>query len=553
MTKKWSEKKYITMYALTIASMAIFASSVFINIFMSPKVANAQAGSLSSSLAVPISTSYDYNITMEHAKDFWLDKLATNVIKALLHKMTMNIVDWINSGFNDSPAFLTNPEGFFLDTADQLTGAFLSTEGPLSQLCSPFSVDIRLSLALDKAALIDQPYKCTLGKIIDNLSNIDKTPIYVNGQNINTNKATMEGFLGGDFSQGGWSAFLALTTEPQNNPYGAYLQAQSDLNSRINARQNAIKVDLQMGRGFLSWQDCKDITDAQVENSGLSDDQFNQLDTKGSTSLGNNTSMKTVYDESTGEYKMQNCTTETPGSVIENSLTDALGSPMREMEVADDINTIINALVSQLMTKVLNQGLRSVSSSGSYGNSSYVQDILNEDRSNQAQSNLSTIQSQIGPAMDNARARKSYYDQAVTLVKEASDKYEAVWSCLNTKVNGSGDVLNNLVLQGTLSSVETELNNNITPLLTSLLAGQKSANDDMANLQSIANSISSTGSVNTVQNASDKYSEYLQSGGLNASSKLEEAQSALGEAQSKSATWNMSVVTYENSCNSANQ
>ena len=95
--------------------------------------------------------------------------------------------------------------------ADQITGDFLAKAGgPLTALCSPFSIDIRIALAFKYHPNVLKKYECTLGKIITNSKNA------VKGASIN-------GFTAGDFSQGGWPAFVSLTTEPQNNYIGAYL------------------------------------------------------------------------------------------------------------------------------------------------------------------------------------------------------------------------------------------------------------------------------------------------------------------------------------------
>jgi len=67
--------------------------------------------------------------------------------------MTDSVVDWINHGFNGSPAFIQNPGGFFIDAADQITGAFIANSGPLASLCNGFGLDIRLSLAMNQTNL----------------------------------------------------------------------------------------------------------------------------------------------------------------------------------------------------------------------------------------------------------------------------------------------------------------------------------------------------------------------------------------------------------------
>jgi hypothetical protein len=72
-------------------------------------------------------------------KEFVLDGLLNVLVKQVIRQMTQSVVNWINSGFEGSPSFLQNPGAFFLDVADQVTGAFLAKYGgPLTALCSSF-------------------------------------------------------------------------------------------------------------------------------------------------------------------------------------------------------------------------------------------------------------------------------------------------------------------------------------------------------------------------------------------------------------------------------
>jgi hypothetical protein len=120
-------------------------------------------------------------------------------------------------------------------------GVLFSVAGSRS---SPFSIDIRIALAFKYRPNIPQRYACTITTIIKNYKNA------VEG-------ATLNGFTAGDFKQGGWPAFVSMTTEPQNNVYGAYLSAESELSWRVASAKAEQKDEISAGKGFLSWRDPK--------------------------------------------------------------------------------------------------------------------------------------------------------------------------------------------------------------------------------------------------------------------------------------------------------
>ena len=154
------------------------------------------------------------NIWMERIKNFVLDRLAVAVANAILNQLTASVINWINTGFKGSPSFMTNPEGFFLDAADQVTGQFIAETGILSQLCSPFSINIRANLAIASAQATRNNYTCTLKTVVANAKNIPNNTT-INGQNI-------QGFMNGDFSQGGWVSFNTMMMDPQNDPLASW-------------------------------------------------------------------------------------------------------------------------------------------------------------------------------------------------------------------------------------------------------------------------------------------------------------------------------------------
>lgn len=444
-----------------------------LSFIIAPNRAHAQGAT------VPVSRNIDPTQIKNDVKTFSMDWLATTIAKQILHQITISTINWINTGFKGSPGFLTNPQGFFMDVGDQVTGEFLDSRGALSRLCSPFSIDIRLALALDQTITPSKRYTCTLGTIVNN----------------------MEAFTGGDFSQGGWPGFISLTMEPQNNVYGSYLQAHSDLLGLIGEKKNTVQTDINQGHGFLSWQSCKDVTSDFENGKGiglsLNDEENLRLSSNatiktGTNDLGMSSSIVQTYDPKTDTTKVQDCQTQTPGSVIAGTLQKSVDSPIVEGELANDINGVVNALVSQMISKMLSGGLAAMSGGGSSGGKvSYTQRVIDDInkqgaaavRDNNAQlSNLST------PALSALNDYKAIYDQAVSLISGNRDQYVGARACLvaktnNPQNNGSG----NNKAQQYVSNIDTILATQIYPLLSQLTAKQASSSEQIAQLNSVNN------------------------------------------------------------------
>ncbi len=327
------------------------------------------------------------------------------------------MVSWINSGFQGSPSFLSNPGAFFLDVADQITGDFIAKNAPeLSQLCSPFSLDIRLALAFKYRPNVQKRYTCTLSKIITNTTNA------VQGASIN-------GFTAGDFKQGGWPAFVSLTTEPQNNVYGAYLTAEADLSWRVASAQARQKDEISNGKGFLSWRDPKCSADVTKYNNEIKE--------------GRNTVNVSADGSESSSYKplksKLDCPIQTPGSIIEGSLQNNLNGPLRELELADEFNEIVNALFAQLVTQVLQKGLGAVSSKGSDGKSyldSTIKDLNNENNP-QVQNIKTELNKNLATAKKNILEYKQYTDESLAIMLDIKNNYDAAKACYQAKIDAN--------------------------------------------------------------------------------------------------------------------
>ena len=283
--------------------------------------------------------------------NFWQDciehGLALAIGKMLLSQMTAQIVNWIDNGFDGNPAFVTNPGQFLTNIADGIAGEFiLGTD--LAFLCSPFKFKIQLQLALNYSYRSNSrgyQFKCTLSDIIKNIDGFFK-----------------------DFDQGGWPAWIAMTQNDQNNPYGAYLKADQALSLKIGDAQAIELQKLNWGNGFLSWDTC-------TNQDGSSYTKY------GGATVGGT---EKAQDEGAFFGNGSNCTTKTPGSVIAGTLQNQLNIPAQQLGLADDLDKIANALLNQLIKQVMGGvgGLLGAGSRSSGGGRSFVDDLASSASAN---------------------------------------------------------------------------------------------------------------------------------------------------------------------------
>ncbi|MDE2040887.1 MAG: hypothetical protein KGI59_00670 [Patescibacteria group bacterium] len=553
---------------LTPVLTALIVGTVFVS-FMPVNKADAQFGgsvacnaTLNITNAVPV---YDQSTAALKNVKCTADGIAWQLAHVVLHELTTSVVNWINSGFNGSPAFLSNPQGFFLDVADQATGALIADTGPLAQaLCSPFSLDIRLSLALGQVQTDDERYACTLSTVIQaqnaNLQRLssgqppvsvsvdqsaggatisdfqtgaafhNSDQLSVNGQSI----ATIGGFFSGDFSQGGWQGFLALATEPQNNPYGASLMAQSDLQMQILARQSAINNDLNRGAGFLSWQSCEN-----VPVGGTSGNDYG-----GETGSGVTNSIQTK----------QVCQTETPGSVISASLNKQLGAPTDELNLTNEINEVVSALFSQLLTQVLSHGLLSSSQPSMSGTNSISQSYVNQLSNDPAlQANFVNLRSQSVTDLDQAAAgiktAVSLRSQALALMTNVQSSYLTTRACIANKIqNGAtGSNLNTSYLQTQLSTLDAYIAENVTPQVAAYQGTYDGANSALTDVNNMESQLAAAATASDLNSLNSDFSAQLSTLSTT-SADPSAAQTDLTTATTLSKNLQSALTPYQNIC-----
>ncbi len=284
-------------------------------------VASAVAASApQAALSVPV---YDASGTLLAAKQaahgitddihqFTLRGVARILADTIIHEISRSLVTWINSGFNGGPAFITDPQGFLINTGDQVSGAFIAGAG-LNALCQPFNLQIRLALAQNRGGGGGGGYQCTLSKAIQNVQNFNS-------------------FVSGSFSSnGGWNSWFSLTQNNANNPYGAYIESSNALEQIVTSKLNSEIKKLDWGQGFHSKVVC--------------DGKY--IPPEGDTGSQDNDGI------SKGQSSCDHMSIVTPGSVLREQINASIGSDLVSLENVHDINEIVNALVGQLVNVVV--------------------------------------------------------------------------------------------------------------------------------------------------------------------------------------------------------
>lgn len=303
------------------------------------------------------------NISALSLKEYTLDPITFWIARLILNEIRKSTIRWINSGFQGSPAFITDLEGFLLNTADKIIGEFIYGS-ELSFLCSPFELDIRIALSASTQSLEDE-IQCTLSDIIDNV----------------------DGFFQGNFTDGGLAGWFEITTNPNNNFYGAQATAKAALRGRLaDGRQVELNL-LDWGDGFISKEgDCVSI----------------------------------AGDEE--------CTITMPGTAISEALTVQVGNDSEALLTADEINEVVMALFSQMTVQALQgaAGLLGLGrSNSSYGGGSYL-DAVGSDTYDS--SGGRTVSGGVGDPIANAiadeEAYQNLYEPIETRAQDLLDEIE---------------------------------------------------------------------------------------------------------------------------------
>ncbi|MBI2582780.1 hypothetical protein HYV98_00800 [Candidatus Azambacteria bacterium] len=142
-----------------------------------------------------------------------------------------------------------------------------------------------------------------------------------------------------NFRNGGWRAWITVSTQPQNNIYGTYLLAVDERAQQEAAAKEAAQAEAESSQGFLSQKVCT------------------QFHVRGSTIP--------VY----GEFKAEELGPDaicdkfeirTPGSTAGNLLSKALGLGPDSLVSAKEFEEYLGAIVNAAINRVIREGLATI-------------------------------------------------------------------------------------------------------------------------------------------------------------------------------------------------
>lgn len=250
--------------------------------------------------------------------------------KDTLKKMTGEMVEYVNSGFDGSPAFVTNLQRFMRNVAAVNNREFI-TGSDLDGLSDAFELKVRTTL-----------YK-------DLVENVEKYEPESTLDDVTQNRT--QDFLDGNYKEKNyWEAWYELTQGEYNDPIKATLKTRDERNVRNVATMVNEQTQLNWSEGYLETRYCTSTTTT-----------------------------------STGGTERQ-CVNTTPHALIKTTVGHLLGVLPAEIILAgEEVNETIEPTFERLSQQIVTgqNGLLGVGASplsnnsyGSNGNSSYLDVLL---------------------------------------------------------------------------------------------------------------------------------------------------------------------------------
>lgn len=249
------------------------------------------------------------------------DSIAWTLANVMIDNFGDSVVDWIKTGFDGSPQFLSDPEGFFRDTANDASGALINSLG-LNWLCEDLP-KLNINIDFFFPGTIRTKYKCTFDDIVDNFSNIagrDDLDDWLS-VNVNTHETNVVTEFGNDFRNGGFLMWF-LTADEKNNSLGKTLQLTQDITMAANASVQMGQFNLQLNSGFFGVEEC----------------------------------LEWSTPVSGEEKKCLKSKINSPGTLVQDQLNKASNSDLDRLMIADEVDEVIAALASTMIGWMLTGG-----------------------------------------------------------------------------------------------------------------------------------------------------------------------------------------------------
>jgi len=362
-----------------------------------------------------------------------LEPIAFATSGNLIKSMIAGVLDFVGGTTNGTgrPQFVQNLQGNMQGVGDVQALSFLTEFSNNSN--SPFASSIVSSLRtryLQNSSLS--------GFFASNRSTLSQ---YSPNQNA---------FLAGDWSQGGASAWLALTTQDQNNPYMLHARAQAELGQLVANATTARLAELNWGQGFLSW--CG--TDSSISGaSGVATTPSGVSASASSTTKSSSGPLGSIkYNSGTGKdpgnVPGDACTNadgspgtiKTPGSTIKASLGKALGLNADKVtafgnQVGPEINAILGSIATVIQTvnfatNVLGGSTHGISGTGIVGSPARA-----------ALQNFQNRQGYLGSTQTSVNKNAASQSFSGKALLSNISLYEASWNTIASAANTASTAL----------------------------------------------------------------------------------------------------------------
>ncbi len=258
----------------------------------------------------------------------YVEKAAAQII---IKQLTKSIVGWINNGFKGGKAIFAKDTKSLLDQVRYQSILDFSATLNNKELY-PFAQNFKQWAFDTTQTYFERNAAYSLDKVIANNS----------GGRLSgsLNAKGLVGAFMGNFQNGGWAAFES-SLMPNNNPIGFNFIAGSELSKKLentgySAAQD-IKDQISRGEGFLDLKKC--LNPENYDAKAYSD------------------ALKSGNSERINETSCKRWETQTPGSVAASQIDNALGSPLRQLEIGGDLSSAIAAIIDALVNKLVTTGL----------------------------------------------------------------------------------------------------------------------------------------------------------------------------------------------------
>lgn len=393
--------------------------------------------------------------TAAQTKGYTLDPLAWAVAKAALQAIVKSTVNWVNNGFNGSPAYVTNLDTTLLSVSNASADSFLRQLATNGAIRSPFQNQI--------ANAVGNNYNTNT-----NGGFFAANPFTL-GQVSSDPAAFLRG--GSGFEDGGWDAWLSASMNPQNNPYGATILANNALNGQVAQAVATQQTQLNWAKGFLSWKGSCGATGSASSGAAPGSICKSDNDCAGTLAcISGRCSIDPTLD-ATSLSTSDKCLAyniQTPGTVIESQLEKALGSGVDTLVSAHTFDEMINATLAQLMNQVVGStGLFGLSQpSATTGNTAYF-------------NQTDTTQAGINTSLSS--------NFSATLATELSgvQAYQSEWNTINTAAQAARTAL----AASSCSSAQSTITNMVQPVIDQATAAISKAASLISSIQSIQSSL----------------------------------------------------------------